>query len=434
MKAILLLAGQSRRFWPLSEKPLFSVCGKAIAKHQLDRLVAAGIADIILVASKENKNAVSDLLPNLTLVEQEDADGGMHAALTSALPHCGEESVLIVGGNDLFDPAALKTLVQESEKDGVGGAILAQKVSSYFPGGYLQTEGSKIVGIQEKPGEGNEPSDLVNIVAHAHNDVGALRAAIDDTGGDAEDAYERVLDHLFQSHTYNAVPYEGVWQAVKYPWHLLHALPILLDEIEGQQIHESVEIHDTAVVEGNVIIEEGVKILPHATVCGPCYIGKGSVVANNALIRNSSIGAHCVVGYSTEVKGSLWQDHVWTHMSYIGDTVVGRNVSFGAGCVTGNFRLDEGEVESVVGKESINTELVKCGSFIGEGCRIGVKTVTNPGCKIGAGTFVVGCTFITEDVPEKMFVRTKDGVVKVSENRSEAPDPEDRDTFMKNLK
>ena len=37
---------------------------------------------------------------------------------------------------------------------------------AYFPGGYLTLEGGRVTSVVEKPGAGNEPSDLVNLVAH----------------------------------------------------------------------------------------------------------------------------------------------------------------------------------------------------------------------------------------------------------------------------
>lgn len=433
MKTLLLLAGRSRRFWPLSEKPLFSLCGKTIAEHQVERLRKAGLTDIVLIVSDNNKEQLADLFPDLEVVEQEDATGGMYAALQSALPHCKDEPILVVGGNDLFDADALKSLVEASKTDDTGGAILAQKVESYFPGGYLKVDSDRITDIVEKPGEGNEPSDLVNIVAHVHNDPAALKAALDEMKGNLDDAYERALDQLFETHTYKAVPYEGTWQAVKYPWHVLEVLPLLLDEIEGQQIHSSAEIHETAVITGDVVIEEGVRVMPHATVVGPCYLGKGVIVANNALARGSSIGEGSIVGYSTEVKGSALQGHVWTHMTYIGDSVIGSNVSFGAGSVTGNLRLDEAPVASKVGDEPVSTNLVKCGAFIGDDTRFGVHTTISPGCKIGQGTFVSSCTYVTEDIPEGQFARMKDGTLKVSENTAEVPQPDDRKVFRSKL-
>lgn len=438
VKTLLILAGKSRRFWPLMEKPLFPVCGKTLVEHQVDRLRAAGCDDIILVASKNNMAEIGALFPDLPLVEQKKLELGMLGAFLEALPLCGTEPVLLVSGNDFIDPSAFADLRAEASAPGVAGALLASKVKRYFPGGYLTVQEDRIFSILEKPGEGNEPSDLVNIVAHIHNDASVLRAALETEAHASDDGYERVLDRLFKQGDYRAVPYSGPWQAVKYPWHLLHLLPALLGEIKGKTVHPTAQIHPTAVVEGDVIIEEGVRILPHASVIGPCFIGAGSIIGNNALVRGSSIGRKSVIGYNTEVKGSVLAGPVWTHMTYLGDSVVGENVSFGGGTITGNLRLDEGEILSAAGAPGdaaspaapLQTGLTKMGAVIGNDCRFGIHVGTNPGIRIGAGTFVSGGVFLSEDVPDVSFVRMKDGHVDIRGNKAQTPSMAERAKYQ----
>ncbi len=428
MHALLLLAGRSRRFWPLSEKALFPLCGKTLLEHQVERLKEGGITDIILVGGAHNLKDAQSVCPSLKAIEQEDLELGMHGALLSALPSLGNNPVLIVSSNDVIEPSAYAELLKVKDANGV---ILARKVDRYFPGGYLTLEEERIAGIVEKPGEGKEPSDLVNIVAHVHRDASVLFDALKKVSSDKDDKYEVALQELFQSHNYVALPYEGSWQAVKHSWHLLPLLPLLLKDIKKPSIHKTASIHPTAVIEGNVVLEEGVRVLPHATIVGPCTIGAHSVIGNNALVRDSSVGRHCVIGYNTEVKGSVLADHVWTHSTYIGDSVVASNVSFGAGCVTGNLRLDEAEITSHWEGEHLPTGLTKFGTIIGPDCRIGIHTGINPGVKIGKGTFVSGGTFVIEDVPDESFVKMKEGVMNVKPNTAAAPKPQEREKYRK---
>jgi len=428
MKILLLLAGRSRRFWPLSEKSLFPICGKPLIGHQIARLREAGLTDITLIGGAHNLAEVSALFADLPTIQQEDLDLGMQGALLSALPTCGSEPVMIVSANDVIESSAYASVATAITK-GIGGALLAYKVSSYFPGGYVTVEKDRITGIMEKPGAGNEPSDLVNIVAHAHADASVLLDALKKTNSEKDDGYEVALASLFKTHQYIAVPYEGNWQAVKFGWHLLHLLPLLLQKTEPS-IHPTASVHPSAVIEGHVVLEEGVRVLPHATIVGPCHIGRGTIIGNNALVRGSSIGKHCVIGYNTEVKSSVLADHVWTHSSYIGDSVVGENVSFGAGCVTGNLRLDEGEIHSMWQDGTlVSTSLTKFGALIGNDCRIGIQVGLNPGIKVGSQSFIGGGCFAMEDVPEGSFVRLKDGKVVVSKNKAEVPMPADREVY-----
>jgi UDP-N-acetylglucosamine diphosphorylase / glucose-1-phosphate thymidylyltransferase / UDP-N-acetylgalactosamine diphosphorylase / glucosamine-1-phosphate N-acetyltransferase / galactosamine-1-phosphate N-acetyltransferase len=431
VKVLLLLAGRSRRFWPLAEKSLFPVCGKTLLEHQIDRLKAAGLTDVLLITGKHNMAAVTEMCPELECVEQRDLDKGMQGALLDALPRCGNESVLVVSGNDVIEPGAYEELAAHLRK--ADGAILAKKVTTYFPGGYLTVSGERVTGIVEKPGAGNEPSDLVNIVAHAHKDASVLLDALGKTASDRDDAYEKALDALFKTHEYVAHPYGGEWGAVKYPWHILSLSRLLLSEIDGKTIHPSASVHPSAVIEGNVVVEEGARILPNACVVGPAWIGKRAIVGNNALIRGSSVGDDCVVGFCCEVKDSVLHRHCWMHMSYAGDSVLGENVAMGAGTITGNLRLDEGEIASVIGEEKMPTGRTKFGAVIGDDCRIGIHVGINPGVKIGRGSFVSSGVIVSQDLPDSSYATMKDGELHVRENRSAAPKPAGRDGYKKSV-
>jgi|CXWL01.1.fsa_nt_gi bifunctional UDP-N-acetylglucosamine pyrophosphorylase/glucosamine-1-phosphate N-acetyltransferase len=432
MKTLVLLAGQSKRFWPLSEKPLFPIVGKTLLEHIVGRLEKAGCSDITLIGSKYNLNDIATLA-NLPTIEQEKLELGMRGALLSALPACGEEDILIVGGNDIIDVAGYHATIEAGNQTGVEGAILGQAVKEYFPGGYLYVTDNKITGIVEKPGKGKEPSNLVNIVCHYHRNAATLLRALQAIKDGTDDGYEQALDGLFKKHTYIPVAYSGVWQAVKYPWHLLQLLPILLSEVSEQSIDSSAVIHESAVIQGNVIIGEGVRVMPHATIVGPCIIGEHAIVGNNALVRGSSIGARCVIGYNTEVKSSVLCSHVWTHSAYIGDSVIGENVSFGAGTVTGNLRLDEKEIFSQHHDEPLPTGLTKFGTIIGADSRIGIHVSINPGVKIGRGSFVSSNTLVDKDIANKTFAKMKNGSLDARENTAETPKPAAREKYKKTL-
>lgn len=429
VKALLLLAGKSTRFWPLTEKTLFPVAGKTILEHQIDRLKRCGMHEIILVTGAHNTDETRALFPDAEIIEQEDASLGTRGALLSALPACGNESVLIVCGNDLVEDAAITTVLTAAQT--ADGAILGKRMHTYFPGGYLSTESGRAVSIVEKPGAGNTPSDLVNIEVHMHRDASALLRELERIDNERDDGYEQALQELFRQKHYAVVEYEGVWRAVKFPWHMLDALPFLLQDVQPQ-IHETAQVHETAVIEGAVVLGPGVKVFPHATVKGPCVIGAHTIIGNNTLVWHSSIGEHCVIGFGTEVKASVLHSHVWTHSTYIGDSVVGRNVSFGAGCVTGNLRLDEGEVLSHHKGERLGTGRTKLGSIIGNDVRIGIHASLNPGIKIGSQTLIGGHILLETDIEEGSFVRMKNGIVTVTRNTARVPTPEERETYRRN--
>jgi len=89
----------------------------------------------------------------------------------------------------------------------------------------------RLRGIVEKPGAGNEPSDLINFVLHWHRDAAALFAALREQyagAGATDDHYERALAALFADRRYELLRYDGDWYPIKYPWHVLDVMDFYL--------------------------------------------------------------------------------------------------------------------------------------------------------------------------------------------------------------
>lgn len=357
----------------------------------------------------------------------------MRGALLAALPLCGSEPVLIVGDDFIAADAYGELREEFSRCTYLHGILLAREVTDYFPGGYLTLDHDRITAITEKPGKGREPSTLVNILAHLHRDASLLLRVLSKMPPERDDGYEQALSSLFPSYHYAALPYRGAWFPLKYPWHPLPILSCLLDTLSAPNIHPSVNIHPSAVVEGNVTLEEGVRIFPHATVRGPCFIGKNTIVGNNTLVWKSNVGRSCVIGFGTEVKASIIGNNVWTHSTYLGDSIVGENVGFGTGSVTGNFRLDEGLVSSMVQQDRVQTGLRKLGAIIGDNCRIGIHVSMNPGIKIGKGSFVSTATVVSQDIPDESFIATKSGEMIIRKNLSRALPTQGRVSFREGI-
>ena len=77
-----------------------------------------------------------------------------------------------------------------------------------------------------------------------------------------------------------------------------------------------------------------------------------------------------------------------------------------AGCITGNLRHDKGiirssakiEVEGVVKEELVETGLSKFGVVVGDGARLGIKTIIYPGRKIWPGKTTLPGEVVKRDV------------------------------------
>jgi len=344
MRVLLLAAGRSKRMQPIPDKNFLLFNGKPLIEHQIEALKSAGFDDFVIIGGKHNLKEL-EALGDYTVVEQKDLDEGMAGAVVATKDILDNEPVCIVSANDVVDPKAYKLVIEACKNDNAESLIVGKKVNEYFPGGYLEKDNDDMItGIVEKPGEGNEPSDLVNIVIHCHKSPAKLIEEIENVTTENDDKYEVAMDNLIKGGAkMRAIEFDGFWQPIKFPWHVFKVMDFFFENMQGR-VSDGAEIAESAIIKGNVIVEEGAKIFDNAVVSGPAYIGKDVVVANNALVRGSMVNEGCVVGYSTEIARSYLGPDVWTHTNYIGDSVLARNVSFGSGAVTGNLRLDEGEI------------------------------------------------------------------------------------------
>ncbi len=420
MKILVLAAGRSKRMKPVEDKNFLNFLGQPLIKWQLDMLWENGFKDVVLVGGAHNLDQLRELdneMPmKIDVVEQENLDEGMKGAVLAAEDLIKDDDVMIFSSNDVVSSEAFKVLKDAADADkDADGFLLAKKVTEYFPGGYLSLDDDGFInGVIEKPEPGDEPSDLINLVVHYFRDTKILIKNLKKAESKKDDLYEKALDKMIlEGAKLRAVEYDGYWQAIKYPWHIGPVFEYFLDlRLSGKErdISGDADVSDSAFVDGKVIIDDGARVMDGATVKGPCYIGRKTIVATNALVRGSNVGESCVIGFSTEVARSYLGDNVWTHSNYIGDSVIGNDVSFGAGSVTGNLRLDEG----MIGETGTN----KWGLVTGDHVRVGVNTSFMPGVRVGGNSFIGAGIVVAEDIPEKSFVRGK-WDLKISENNGE---------------
>jgi bifunctional UDP-N-acetylglucosamine pyrophosphorylase/glucosamine-1-phosphate N-acetyltransferase len=138
----------------------------------------------------------------------------------------------------------------------------------------------------------------------------------------------------------------------------------------GSRIYKSV-LGSGVIVKDNTVVEES-------------KIGNGSAIGPFAHLRpHSMIGRNVKIGNFVETKKSSIGDGTKaSHLTYLGDAVIGRNVNIGAGTITCNYD----------GKNKFNT-VIEQDVFVGSDSQL-VAPV-----KIGKGAYVAAGATVTKDVP-----------------------------------
>jgi bifunctional UDP-N-acetylglucosamine pyrophosphorylase/glucosamine-1-phosphate N-acetyltransferase len=173
---------------------------------------------------------------------------------------------------------------------------------------------------------------------------------------------------------------------IVHPWDLLRANELYVASLTGDSIHG--EIHPNAVIEGTLHLGAGTRILPGVFIEGNVVIGENCKIGPNCYIRgNTSIGDNCHIGQSVEIKNCLILSKTNVgHLSYVGDSVLGEKVNFGAGTTTSNLRHDGKNHRSMVDGVLIDTGRRKFGAIVGDGVHTGINTSIYPGRKLWPNT------------------------------------------------
>ena len=139
------------------------------------------------------------------------------------------------------------------------------------------------------------------------------------------------------------------------------------------KINNNVIIHSFSHLE-NTKIENNVSIGPYARIRPGSILKSGSKVGNFVEVKKSIIG-----------KGSKAN-----HLSYIGDTTLGRNVNIGAGTITCNYD----------GKKKHKT-IIKNSVFVGSNSSLVAPVTIGEKSIIGAGSV------ITKNVKKKSLALSR---------------------------
>lgn len=389
--------------WPVETgKCLIPFLGKPLLFHNLKKIKETINGEYVIVASPDSRDGVEDVAKELGLsykIVIQKKPAGMADALLCAKDLVDGE-ILVINAEDILEPSVFQNKFEGDV------ALTGLKVKKYFDGGYLKVEGERVKGIVEKPGEGNEPSDMIKLVVDYYKDgkklIEYIEKVSDPERSRRDDVYEVALSQMISDGMdVKFAKYDGVWIPLKYPWHILDITAHFLGSI------------DQKIYPGKVIIEDGVKVFEGALIKGPCYIGKNCIVGNYSMVREANLEEGCVTGFSSDITRSYVGVNSWFHTNYIGDSILEGDFGAGSGAVLANLRLDNRSIRS----GEIDTGRSKLGLIAGKGVRVGANVSTMPGVKIGAGSLVGPGVVLKKDLKEnKKIVIKKEEAYEIQDH------------------
>jgi len=411
VKAALLAAGDSTRMLPLSAnmaKHLLPVAGEPLIFHTLRGLRSAGIRETLVVLGyhgEEMQKVIDsrDWAPmKISYVFQKERKGTAHAA-AHAREFAHNEPIILMYGDVMIGPDTFPGLMTLHGKGKFDTILSVTPVDDPSPYGVVTVDHDRATGLIEKPTPEQSNSKLVNAGIYVAGPK--LWDAIDKTGLSPRGEYE-ITDSIMmmiKQGTVGAYRLPSWWLDVGKPWDLLKGNQLVLNaavrKIEG-------DVENGAVIKGNVIVERGATIKSGAYIEGPAFVGSGCVVGPNCYIRASTSLSHGVrIGNAVEIKNSIIMDdtHIG-HLSYVGDSIIGRKSNFGAGTITANLRHDDQPVRVTVKNQRLSSGLRKMGAVIGDNVKTGIGTLLSPGVVLHQDARTGIGVIVDRDIPPGVLV------------------------------
>lgn len=441
--AIIMAAGKGTRMRSSLSKVLHEVAGIPMIARVISATLQAGISRVVIVIGHQSEavqSCVQKLFPQADIrwAIQAEQKGTAHAVmcaeealygfegqvwiLSGDVPTLGAELLasinqeypthpLVVTGMKLAEPKAYGRLL----KDQVGGLYAIReakdcqahelKVDEVNAGLYrvdaqLLFAGLKTIQTDNAQGE----YYLTDLVDFAYQQKVEIACPI--LQGEQAEQLEGVNDRIDLARA------ESRAQA-----HLAQKLMragVTLLRPETLRLSESVSVQQDVLIEEDVTLIGHSQISSHVVIERGCWI-KDCVIENGAVIKafshleGAQVGSKAQVGPFARLReGTILEAQVKvgnfvetkktrleegakaSHLSYLGDAIIGSKANIGAGTITCNYD----------GYQKHRTE-IGAGAFIGSDTQLVAPVV------VGEGAFVAAGTTVSQDVPAHSLALTR---------------------------
>jgi len=421
LNVLVLAAGKGTRMFSSKPKVLHEIAGRTILGHVIECAKALNPTKIVVVYGFGGdlvKNTFNQ--ENIVWVEQKQQLGTGHA-VQQAAPYLDDDAntLILLGDVPLVDAQSCLKLTEKASNQ-----LVIQSFNKADPTGYgriVRTNGSVTAIVEHKDateaqkainevntgimampakelkhwlaGLSNNNAQgeyyLTDIVGFAVRDKVNVVAEITDdewsvTGINSKQDLAQI-ERVYQQRNAEILLKKGVTLAD----------PARIDVRGTLQTAQDVEIDVGCIFEGNVSLGENVKIGAYCVI-KDANIAAGTIVLPFTHIAETKIGENSRIGpYARLRPGTTLQadTHIGNfvelknaqvnigskinHLSYVGDTTVGKNVNIGAGTITCNYD----------GANKFRT-VIEDDAFIGSDSQLIAPVTIGKGATIGAGSTI----------------------------------------------
>ncbi len=382
--AVILAAGAGTRMKSDRPKVLHQVCGRPMVSHVISQTKKAGAENIVAVVGHGAEMVKADLADEgVAFVVQEEQLGTGHAVMQAADCISADGDVFVLcGDTPLITGQTLSDFSAYHSKSGNAVTVLTAIFENPFGyGRIIRAEDGSVLKIVEQ----KDASETEKAVKEVNAGMYCFRASflkenvkklsnqnaqheyyITDLIGMAADSGAGAGAFTVSD------PHEimGVNNRIQ----LADAAKVMRRRIAEEHMLAGVTIidPDSVYIEEDVVIGNDTEIWPGVVLKGKTIIGSGCVIGKDTIIEDSTIGdgtdilksviksseigegthvgpfaylrpgstvgSECRVGDFVEIKNAVFGDgSKASHLAYIGDADVGKNVNVGCGVVFANY-------------------------------------------------------------------------------------------------
>lgn len=430
LSAIILAAGEGKRMKSKKSKVLHKVCGKELIQWVYDAVQNAGIRNSVVVVGHKAEQVMEFMGEGVRFALQKEQLGTGHAVLQAQSAIQGRQGHVIIlnGDTPLIKSETIKrafeyhihqnnaaTIITTKLDDATGyGRVIRDSaghvvrivehkdateeeraVNEINSGMYCFTISSLLDSLSKISNNNSQGeyylTDTIEILINNGQKVGAI--TMDDS-----------TELLGINNRIQLAEVEAIMRRKILNMHMEQGVTIV--DPANTYIGPDVRIgNDTVIlpgciIEGNTVIGEDCIIGPQtnlvnstiernvevkSSVVIDSFIDEGTHVGPFAYLRpGSRIGKNVKVGDFVEIKNSIIGDNTKvSHLTYVGDSEVGKNVNFGCGTVTVNY-----------------DGIKKHKTIIGDNAFIGCNTNLVSPVVVNRNAYIAAGSTITDEVPE----------------------------------
>mgnify|MGYP003137779387 CR=1 FL=1 len=429
LAVVILAAGKGTRMKSDLPKVLHPIAGRPMVQHVVDAAGALDPDNTVLIYG-HGGDAVRQAVTGSRLQWAEQAEQlGTGHAVAQALPHLEEDVVLVLYGDvPLIQPQTLRDFVARVDDQSLALMTLTLDDPSGY-GRVIRDGDGKVRRVVEQKDASDDEKAVreinTGILACTRRFLNDSLPRLSNSNAQGEyyltdliamavDAGMEVVTeqpgHAWEVDGVNdrvqLARLERVYQRVRAE-SLMRAGVTLLDparlDIRGNlQCGQDVTLDINTVLVGDVEIGDRVTVGPNCLIRN-ARIGSGTHIEANSVVDGAVVGEECQVGPfarlrpGTELaaqakvgnfvetkKAYVGEGSKVNHLTYIGDSRIGKGVNVGAGTITCNYD----------GVNKFQT-VMKDGAFIGSNSSLVAPVTIGENATVGAGSVV------TKDVPDQ---------------------------------